>query len=314
MDFIHIGIIDIIDIVLVALIMYYVYRMAKGTTAMNIITGIIIIFIIWVITKVLNMELLSSILGSVIGVGIIALIILFQPELRQFLQTLGQSQRRGGLMRKFFGTRKQETSDNSSIVKATLDMASTKTGALIVIQQESDLSLIVETGITVDAQISAPLLENLFFKNSPLHDGAVIVRDNRIVAARCVLPSTQQNVPKSYGMRHRAALGISDISDAIVIVVSEETGGISIAQRGVIRRNIPASIFQTVLAKHFRTSAEQKAEKYTPDTTKPLVPDIGKSKAVKEDHTSNEVHENAAAANTEKEGTAVAQNTENKEQ
>lgn len=260
MDFISIGIIDIIDIVVVALLMYYVYRMAKGSTAINIITGIVIIYLIWIITKVLNMELLSSILGSVIGVGIIALIILFQPELRQFLQTLGQTRQRNSLLRRMFGkNRKQRVIDNSQIIKATTDMAAVKTGALIVIEQDSDLSLIIETGIVVDAQLSASLLENLFFKNSPLHDGAVIIKDDRIVAARCILPSTQQAVPKSYGMRHRAALGISDISDAIVIVVSEETGGISIAQRGEIKRNIPPEAFRAVLARYYRTSTQFKA-------------------------------------------------------
>jgi uncharacterized protein (TIGR00159 family) len=258
MEFIHIGIIDIIDIVAVALLMYYIYRVARGTNAPSIITGIITIYIVWVITRALNMELLSSILGNVIGVGVIALIVVFQPEIRQFLQTIGLKRRgsRGnGLMGRIFNyDRKEQEIDATPIVKACVDMAEHKTGALIVVQQESDLTFIADTGIAVDAQVSVPLLENIFFKNSPLHDGAVIISEGRIVAAKCVLPSTKAKVPKSYGMRHRAAIGMSEISDAIVLVVSEETGALSIAQKGEIRRNIPRDDFKGALIDAMRNT------------------------------------------------------------
>lgn len=242
MGFINIGFIDIIDIVAVAVLMFYVYRMAKGTNAPSIITGIIIIYILWVLTQALNMELLSSILGNVIGVGVIALIVVFQPEIRQFLQNIGLKQRgsRNSFWRRLFGGGHSGPGiDLGPIVRAATEMSESKTGALIVIWQQTDLDFIVETGIRIDAETSAPLLENIFFKNAPLHDGAVIVRENRVVAAKCVLPSTRAKVPKNYGMRHRAALGMSEISDAVVVVVSEETGGISIAREGVINRGIP---------------------------------------------------------------------------
>ncbi len=242
MGFIDIGFVDVIDIVAVALLMYYLYKMAKGTNAPSIITGIIIIYILWVLTQALNMELLSSILGDVIGVGVIALIVVFQPEIRQFLQNIGLKQRnsRGNaLWRKIFGGNGVgQTMDLEPIVRAATVMSGCKTGALIVIWQETDLDFIVETGISIDAQTSAALLENIFFKNAPLHDGAVIIRRDRVVAAKCILPSTRARVPKNYGMRHRAALGMSEISDAVVVVVSEETGGISIAHEGSIERNI----------------------------------------------------------------------------
>ena len=250
MGFIHIGWIDIVDILAVAVLMYYIYKMAKGTNAPSIITGIIIIYILWVLTRALNMELLSMILGNVIGVGVIALIVVFQPEIRQFLQTIGirqRNQRKNLLWRKLFGGGREQSFDVALIVRATLDMSAGKVGALIVIQQDTDLGFIAETGIAVDAQISASLLENIFFKNAPLHDGAVVIRDGRIVAAKCVLPSTRTQVPKNYGMRHRAALGISEISDAVVVVVSEETGGISIARGGEIDRRIPADKFHNAL-------------------------------------------------------------------
>ncbi len=252
MGFIHIRFIDIIDIVSVAVLMYYLYKMAKGTNAPSIITGIVIIYVLWVLTQALNMELLSSILGGVIGVGVIALIVVFQPEIRQFLQTIGLKQRngKGGWLfwRRLLGGGGSEAKiDVAPIVRATLDMASGKVGALIVIKQESDLTFIAETGIAIDAQTSAPLLENIFFKNAPLHDGAVIIHDNRVVAAKCVLPSTRARVPKNYGMRHRAALGISEITDAVVVVVSEETGGISIAREGAIERSISRDAFKDKL-------------------------------------------------------------------
>ncbi|MDR2893965.1 MAG: diadenylate cyclase CdaA [Alistipes sp.] len=252
MGFINIGFIDIIDIVAVATLMYYLYKMARGTNAPSIITGIILIYILWVITQALNMELLSSILGNVIGVGVIALIVVFQPEIRQFLQSIGLRQRNSGrgtssLWKKLFGSGRSARIDVSPIVRAALDMSADKTGALIVIRQETDLAFIAETGIALDAQTSVALIENIFFKNAPLHDGAVIIHDNRVVAAKCVLPTTRARVPKNYGMRHRAALGISEITDAVVVVVSEETGGISIAHEGAIERSIARENFETKL-------------------------------------------------------------------
>lgn len=256
MGFIHIGIIDIIDIFLVALMLYYLYRVTRGTNAFSIILGVVMLYLMYVVVRALNMELLSGILGQFIGVGIIAVVVIFQPEIRRFLQMLGLQQNQR-ISRFFGGENNEDDLDVDSLVKACIDMGETKTGALIVLQQTSDLSLMAEGGIAVDAKVSPSLLENLFFKNSPLHDGAIIINRNRVVAARCILPSTQSQVPKSYGTRHRAALGMSEVSDAIILVVSEETGGLSIAQGGVIQRDIEPEKFKSVLVRRLNMNVER---------------------------------------------------------
>jgi uncharacterized protein (TIGR00159 family) len=249
MDFVPFTFIDLVDILLVATIMYWIYRMTRGTSAPYILSGIVVVYMMWVIVRTLNMELLSSILGQLISVGVIALIILFQPELRRFLQLIGLRQKHFNFISRIFSAGEEEKPilNIAPIVTACRDMAETKTGALIVIRRDSDLSLIEEGGIAIDAKTSVSLLKNIFFKNAPLHDGAVIVEGDRIVAAKCILPVTQSDVPKDYGTRHRAAIGMSEISDAIIVIVSEETGGISIAQGGELRRNIePVRLQQTL--------------------------------------------------------------------
>lgn len=256
MGFIHIGIVDIIDIFLVAMMLYYLYRVTRGTNAFSIILGVAMLYLMYVVVRALNMELLSGILGQFIGVGIIAVVVIFQPEIRRFLQMLGLQQNKR-ISRLFSGENNEDDLDVDSLVKACVDMSETKTGALIVLQQTSDLSLMAEGGIAVDAKMSPSLLENLFFKNSPLHDGAIIINRNRVVAARCILPSTQSQVPKSYGTRHRAALGMSEVSDAIILVVSEETGALSIAQGGVIQRNIEPDKFKSVLVRRLNMNVER---------------------------------------------------------
>ena len=200
--------------------------------------------------RALNMELLSNILGQVISVGVIALIIIFQPEIRRFLQLIGMRQKEFDFISRMFSvTRKKEDINTSPIVSACLDMSNTKTGALIVIRQKDDLLFIIENGIAVDANLSVSLLKNIFFKNAPLHDGAVIVEGNRIVAAKCILPVTQSDVPKDYGTRHRSAIGISELTDAVVVVVSEETGALSIVKAGQIKHNIDPQKFGYALKK-----------------------------------------------------------------
>lgn len=245
MDFIKFTIIDAIDILAIAVLMYYLYKITRGTQAPNILTGILLIYLLWIAVKALNMEMLSAILGHIIGVGVVALIVVFQPEIRRFLQMFGRrsKQRRNSFLGKLFDFRDDRQGDMeflNPVVKACTDMSAAKTGALIVLQENIDLAMITETGIEVDAYISSSLLKNIFFKNSPMHDGAVIINNNRIVAAKCILPSTQSDVPVSFGMRHRAALGMSEVTDAIVIVVSEETGAISIARNGQIKCGIPS--------------------------------------------------------------------------
>ena len=247
MDFIPFSFIDLIDILLVALFMFGIYRMSRGTNAPYIFTGIIVIYFVWVVVRALNMELLQAILGQIVSVGVIALIILFQPEIRNFLQAIGRRQGPFRFINNFFNNRGGAESSLQPIITACSEMSITKTGALIVIAQRSDLADIVDSGITLDAKMTVPLLENIFFKNAPLHDGAVVIDNNRIVAAKCILPVTQSNVPKSYGTRHRAAIGLSEMTDAVVVVVSEETGAISIVKGGKITRKIDAQKFSALL-------------------------------------------------------------------
>lgn len=258
MGFVPFTFIDFIDIILVAAIMFWIYRATQGTNAPYIISGIIMIYLMWVVVRTLNMELLSNILGQFVSVGVIALIIVFQPEIRRFLQMIGMRQKRFNFIARIFNR-----NDNTSvtiiapIVQACREMSAHKTGALIVIGRQSDLRLITEGGIAIDAKISTPLLENIFFKNAPLHDGAVVIEGDRIVAAKCILPVTQSDVPKSYGTRHRAAIGMSEISDAIILVVSEETGGISIAHGGTIHRDIAPDQLANLLQRHFGANRQK---------------------------------------------------------
>ena len=258
MGFVPFTFIDFIDIILVAAIMFWIYRATRGTNAPYIISGIIMIYLMWVVVRTLNMELLSNILGQFVSVGVIALISVFQPEIRRFLQMIGMRQKRFNFIARIFNR-----NDNTSvtiiapIVQACREMSAHKAGALIVIGRQSDLRLITEGGIAIDAKISTPLLENIFFKNAPLHDGAVVIEGDRIVAAKCILPVTQSDVPKSYGTRHRAAIGMSEISDAIILVVSEETGGISIAHGGTIHRDIAPDQLANLLQRHFGANRQK---------------------------------------------------------
>lgn len=241
-DFIDIHLIDIIDILLVSLLVYYIYKLIRGTAAMGIFSGIIIIYIVWIIVNALNMSLMSAIINQVLGVGMIALIILFQQEIRRFLLHLGNRYISGGrsnFVNKIFG-RKQETialATLEELTQACSKMSETKTGALIVIAHTSSLESVIETGDVVDANINRRLIENIFFKNAPLHDGAMVISQERIIAARCTLPiSENPNIPAHYGMRHRAATGLTEQTDAVVVVVSEETGNISFVRNGQIKK------------------------------------------------------------------------------
>ncbi len=254
--FIQIKLTDLIDIFLVAVLMYVLYNLLKGTAATNIFLGIISIFILWRIVLLLEMEMLSQILGAFISVGFIALIIVFQPEIRQFLLLIG-TPRFLDKMRKRFGFLKFSTGiiknlDVDPIVSACRKMSLTKTGALIVIARLNELRQYTESGQAVDARISEDLIMNLFFKNSPLHDGAVIILNNRIKSARSILPvSGNQNLAGELGLRHRAALGITEKTDAIAIIVSEETGHISCFQSGEINLNITPSQLKKFLDAEF---------------------------------------------------------------
>ena len=230
-------IVDVIDILLFAILLYEIYNIVKGTAAIKIFIGIIALFIIWKIVRALQMPLLSEILGQFISVGVIALVVVFQPEIRQFLLMVGNTRIiRGHRRRILFWKYNLNTSVNldfDKIVKACKRMADIKTGALLVIARENELTPYVETGQTVNARISDLLIETIFFRNSHLHDGAMIIVDDMIKAARCILPvSNKPDIPDSCGLRHRAAVGLTEKTDAIAIIVSEETGEISYSVEG----------------------------------------------------------------------------------
>jgi uncharacterized protein (TIGR00159 family) len=280
MGFIKMSIMDVVDILLVAVIIYYIYKLIRGTQATSILAGILVIYISWVTARAFNMELMSGILGSVVNVGLIALIIIFQSEIRKFLQTLGtNSQQTGPLafVYKLISNErraKHEVIDEviDPIVRAAGDMSRTLTGALIVIKQDGSLEDIIATGVKIDANITPSLIRNIFFKNSPLHDGAMVVSGGRITAAKCVLPSTKSEVPLHFGMRHRAAMGICEESDAIVVVVSEETGAISVAHKGKIARGLSETELKSELMRLGRVAEEKSADGVEESADKAAVP------------------------------------------
>jgi len=242
-DFIKIELIDIIDITLVGLLIYQAYKLIKGTAALNIFTGILLFYFIWLVVKALQMSLLSAILGQVIGVGVLALIILFQQEIRRFLLRIGtrymDSSQNLRVLNFVFGTKGKFISNEelNEITQACRRMSESRTGALIVLAKSSSLEYVIESGDRLDARISRRLIENIFFKNAPMHDGAMVIASEKIVAARCTLPiSENPHIPANFGMRHRAAVGISEEGDSSVIVVSEETGEISFVNNGEIKK------------------------------------------------------------------------------
>ena len=253
--FFEFGIKDVIDIFLVALMLYYIYRLMKESRSLNVFYGIIVFVLIWLfVSQVLEMKLLGSILSQLASVGVIGLIVLFKEEIRKFLYQLGAHQRVKSVMR-FFSQHKDNGQDEDKetimpIVWACMDMAKKKVGALIVIERATPLDDIVQTGEQIDARVNKLLIENIFFKNSPLHDGAMIVSKKRIKAAGCILPvSHNMDIPKELGLRHRAAMGISQDSDAIAVVVSEETGRISVAIKGQFRLRLSAEELESILAR-----------------------------------------------------------------
>lgn len=235
--FLQFRVIDILDILTVAALIFFVLRWVRHSSAMNIVLAIISILLVRVVVQAAGMRMASSILGALIDVGAIALVVIFQPEIRQFLTSLGGKAASGSLLTRLFYNedRSMDADSTDELAQACFDMADEKVGALIVISGKTSLDDIISTGDSVDAKISKPLIENIFFKNSPLHDGAMIVGSDRIIAARCTLPiSYRTDIPARYGMRHKAAVGISERTDAKVIVVSEQTGRIAFVQEGKI--------------------------------------------------------------------------------
>jgi len=256
--FIKLRFLDIIDILLVSYLMYQLYRLIRGTVAINIFISIFIIYLLWLVVRALNMELLGNILGQVISVGMIALIIVFQQEIRRFLVLIGTRYLSNSIsLNKMFSFSLQEQKNIKikTIVNACKRMAESNTGALLVLTRKSTLDVYANTGDILNANTSSRLIEAIFFKNSPLHDGAMIITQDKIFAARCILPlSDNPNVPANYGMRHRAALGISENTDALAIVVSEETGHISVADGGTLTENILQNDLVQILEREFAKS------------------------------------------------------------
>ena len=241
LGFLHLGFADIIDIIVVALILFAVFRWLRGSSAVNIFIAILMLFVVRIIAVAMNMKLLSALLDTIIDVGAIALIVIFQPEIRQFLSRMGRSTGITGERRNLFDRilgRDFQTMDDEAAKElsiACFEMAEQKTGALIVLRRRNALQDILDSGDCIDADIRSSLIENIFFKDSPLHDGAVIIGGNRILAARCTLPITERtDIPAKYGMRHKSAIGISERSDADVIVVSEQRGTVSFVSDGKI--------------------------------------------------------------------------------
>lgn len=247
---------DVIDIVLVATLLYQLYYLVRGTVAINIFVGILFVYVLWLVVKALNMQLFGNILGKFIDVGIIVLIVVFQQELRRFLLFIGTTDffSKKNLGKGFFNLRweinKEIELDVSALVKATQNMSESKTGAIMVVTKNSELKFYVNTGDVIEAKVSAKLLESIFYKNSPLHDGAVVISGNIVKAARCVLPVTENNdFPGHLGMRHRAAVGITENSDALAIVVSEQTGEISFAKNGELKNGLSTQDLRKLIEK-----------------------------------------------------------------
>lgn len=246
------GLKDAIDILLVAILMYYLYRQMKSSGTTVLFQGIVAVLVSWiVVSQIFKMRLLGAILNAIVGAGFIVLVVIFQNEIRQFLIRLG-SRRQWHTFLKYF---QKEQDDHKAflqtvdeIVMACNEMSESKTGALIVIQREDDLRPFVNSGDEIDARVNARLIEQIFYKNTPLHDGAMIVERNRIKLAAGVLPvSHNNNIPKELGLRHRSAIGLTEQCDARVVVVSEETGDISVCQRGKIYRHLSATSLQKML-------------------------------------------------------------------
>ena len=257
--FLPVRLLDILDILIVGFLIYQIYKLLRGTIAFNIFIGVILIYAVWWLVKGLQMDLLSLILGQIVSMGLIILIIIFQPEVRRFLLILGNSTLRqrsnffSRLLDKNLTARKEEQQQYIlEIKKAILRLQKTKSGALIVFTDETNLDLFSSSGTILKAEISQLLLESIFNKNSPLHDGAVIISGNKIYAASCILPiSSRPDIPKYYGLRHRAALGITEHTDVRVFIISEERGHISFAYQGEIKANLTETMLMNLLVEHY---------------------------------------------------------------
>ena len=260
-DIQNITIWSVVDILVVAFIFYKGYMLIKETRAEQLLKGILLIVILIPISYILKLDILNFILSKTITIGVISIVIIFQPEIRRALEHIGRT-----TFDDFHIIQNDEEIEDviTSICEAVENMAKTKTGALIAIEQGTGLGEIVSTGVKMDSLVSRELIENIFVKNTPLHDGATIIRNERIVASACVLPLTSNNnISKQLGTRHRAAIGLSESSDALIIVVSEETGAISLAIKGRLTRNFDGDKLKSILLKIIRSKNQRKSKSFS---------------------------------------------------
>lgn len=249
-DFIDFRVVDVLDILIVAILLFELYKLTKGTAAVKLFWVLALFFVLWKVVAYFHFTMLSDLAGEIFNVGVLAIIILFQPEIRKFLLYIGD----GRIVHYFSDRFVKQTKPNAyseeieAVKKACRHMSANKTGALIIFAKKTPLDDYLSTGEEIDAKPSADLLENIFYKNSPLHDGAVIIKDHRIAAARCILPvSKNRNLPQEVGLRHRSALGSTEFTDAIAVVVSEQTGNISLCKNGVMTRDLTSSSLRQLL-------------------------------------------------------------------
>lgn len=264
--FLEVSLVDILDIALVSFLLFQVYNLMRGSVAVRIFIGFLSLYLIYLVVRAAEMELLSAILGQFMGVGVIAAIILFQQEIRKFLLLLGKTTsftRENGFLSSLPWKKKQMAGDVdiTALIEAAKSLGGTNIGALVVLSKGSELRFYAESGDRIDALVSKRLLIAIFNKTSPLHDGAVIIHKGRIIAARCVLPVTEKDVPAQFGLRHRAAIGMSETTDTIILIVSEETGQISVARNGTIYHNLSNQEIRSKIKEYLMEETKKKEKK-----------------------------------------------------
>lgn len=280
--FLEVSWVDLVDISLVAILLYQIYKMIRGSLAVNIFLGLLSLYLIYLVVRAAQMELLATILGQFMGVGVIAMIILFQPELRKFLLVIGRSTE---LNRDFFKslahwrTRYHDDFDVHQVIEAAKTLKATRTGALIVFSRDTELKLYIETGDALDAEVAKRLLISIFNKNSPLHDGAVIIYKGRIKAARCVLPvSENDHLPSHFGLRHRSAIGMSENTDTLVMAISEETGRLILARNGKFLKGLKLKQVEQKILEFLHNEEPKKWDEVPPE---PIEPETAEPQEVK---------------------------------
>lgn len=270
--FLEVSWVDLVDIGLVAIMLYQIYKMIRGSLAVNIFLGLLSLYLIYLVVRAAQMELLATILGQFMGVGVLAMIILFQPELRKFLLVIGRST---DLNRDFFKAlanwrnRYHDDFDVHQVIEAVKTLKATRVGALIVFSRDTELKLFIDTGDPLDAEVSKRLLLSIFNKNGPLHDGAVIIYNGRLKAARCVLPiSENDHLPAHFGLRHRSAIGMSENTDTLVLTISEETGRLILARNGKYLKSLKLKQVEQKILEYLHNEEPKKWDEL-PEETEP---------------------------------------------